>query len=47
MVDGSLALAGLITAFLVSVFAVKATEPREAHTIGASRIEYPRFKKSA
>jgi hypothetical protein len=44
LIEASLAMGGLFTAFLVSYWTMKAFEPKEAVQPAA---EYPRYKKAA
>lgn len=45
LIEGSLALGGLFTAFLVSYWTMKAFEPKEA--VIPATVEQPRYKKAA
>ena len=45
IVEGSLAVVGLLAAFLVSYWTLKAFEPKEALT--RATVEHPRYKKAA
>jgi hypothetical protein len=45
LIEGSLAMGGLLTAFLASYWTMKALEPNEA--VSPTPVEHPRFKKAA
>jgi hypothetical protein len=45
IIEGSLAVGGLLLAFLVSYWTLKAFEPKEAFT--RATVEHPRYKKAA
>jgi len=45
LIEGSLAMGGLFTAFLVSYWMMKAFEPKEA--IIPATVKRPRYKKAA
>jgi hypothetical protein len=45
LIEGSLAMGGLFTAFLVSYWTMKAFEPKEA--VNLATVEHRRYKKAA
>lgn len=45
LIEGSLAMGGLFTAFLVSYWTMKAFEPKVA--VQPMTVEHPRYKKAA
>ena len=45
IIQGSLAVGGLLAAFLVSYWTLKVFEPKEALT--RATVEHPRYKKAA
>jgi hypothetical protein len=45
LIEASLAMGGLFTAFVVSYWTMKAFEPHE--TVQPATVEYPRYKKAA
>lgn len=45
LIEGSLAMGGLFTAFLVAYWTMKAFETKEAVT--PATVEHPRYKKAA
>ena len=47
IVDGSLAMAGLVSALMVSVFAIRGTEPREVSPRNSVANEPLQVKKAA
>jgi hypothetical protein len=45
LIEGSLAMGGLLTAFLVSYWTMKAFERKEA--VAPVTVEHPRYRKAA